>query len=66
MIKTMLVVFVLMNDGTVKHDISEHEKVCPKTSIAKYEAQKKAYKIIDYAASCVLLNFNKRPAKSSI
>ena len=66
MLKTMLVVFVLMNDGTITHIISEHERTCPKDVIAKYEAQKVAFKIVDYAASCVLIRFNKRPEKPSV
>ena len=56
----MLVVFVLMNDGTVKHDISEHEITCPPPMVvdAKYLNKKHNGKIKDYAASCVTISFD--------
>lgn len=60
MAKTMLVVFILMNDGTVEHDISEHEIQCPHPVVveAKYTAKKRNNEIKDYAASCVTIKFD--------
>ena len=60
MVKTMLVVFVLMNNGTVEHDISEHEIQCPPPMVvdAKYTAKKRKNEIKDYAASCVTIKFD--------
>ena len=59
MIKTMLVVFILMNDGTVEYDISEHEITCPSPVIVEnlYEKRKTKKEIKDYAASCVNISF---------
>jgi len=60
MVKTMLVVFILMNDGTVEHNISEHKIQCPSPVVVeeKYIAKKRKNEIKDYAASCVTIKFD--------
>ena len=61
MVKTMLVVFMLMNDGSVKNEISQHQYTCPSNVIAEYERKKFAKEIQDYAASCVVIRYTVQP-----
>jgi len=68
MSKTLLVVFLLMNDGSIKTEVSQHILVCPPQPVvfAKYEARKKEKEFSDWAATCMGIKFDKPPHKIGV